>query len=116
MQLKSFLGLMLIGLTLAGCGGGGGGSDSSQPSSTSVLSTASENNSLIQPALTASASQSCAQHPRFFNELLGLTNSARQSQGLSPLRFSYRLGQSAQTYAQEMAVNNFFSHTGKNGS
>jgi uncharacterized protein YkwD len=49
-------------------------------------------------------------------ELLRLTNAERQRAGLSPLRLSSQLGQAAQSHADDMAGNHFFSHTGSNGS
>lgn len=58
----------------------------------------------------------CAQLSNLFLELLGLTNEARRNAGIGALQFSYQLGQSAQSYAEELATQNFFSHTGKDGS
>jgi len=49
-------------------------------------------------------------------ELLQLTNAERQTAGLSPLGLSSQLGQAAQAHAEDMANNNYFSHTGLNGS
>lgn len=49
-------------------------------------------------------------------ELLRLTNLERQKFGLAPLRLSRQLNQAAQYHAYDMARNNYFSHTGLNGS
>jgi hypothetical protein len=49
-------------------------------------------------------------------ELLRLTNFVRQKAGLPALRLSTRLGQVALNHARDMAANNYFSHTGLNGS
>lgn len=49
-------------------------------------------------------------------ELLRLTNLERQKAGLAPLRLSSRLTTAAQNHASDMARNNYFSHTGRNGS
>lgn len=49
-------------------------------------------------------------------ELLNLTNTERQKAGLPALKLSSQLGQAAQGHAQDMAQNNYFSHTGLNGS
>lgn len=53
---------------------------------------------------------------RFDAQLLQLTNEQRRRAGLQPLRLSSKLGQAAQSHAQDMAQNNIFSHTGSNGS
>jgi uncharacterized protein YkwD len=50
------------------------------------------------------------------NELLTLTNAERQKYNLAPLTLSSQLGQAAQGHADDMANNNYFSHTGLNGS
>ncbi|MEO0455559.1 MAG: CAP domain-containing protein [Cyanobacteria bacterium P01_A01_bin.114] len=104
MKLTSWAVFLVLGLALTSCGGdsgsSGGSAAPSQPTSRAVLS----------------ASADCAQHSTFFNQLLNLTNAARQTEGLPDLSFSYHLGESAQAYAQEMADNNFFSHTGLNDS
>jgi len=52
----------------------------------------------------------------FESELLRLTNLERQKAGLSPLKLSSRLTDAAQSHAVDMANNNYFSHTGRNGS
>ncbi|MDY6782848.1 MAG: CAP domain-containing protein [Cyanobacteriota bacterium] len=49
-------------------------------------------------------------------QLLQLTNAERQKAGLPPLRYSPQLGQAAQRHAEDMVRNDFFSHTGSNGS
>jgi len=53
---------------------------------------------------------------QYDTELLQLTNAQRQSMGLTPLCLSSQLGQAAQFHAQDMADNNYFSHTGLDGS
>ncbi|BBC22928.1 CAP domain-containing protein [Pseudanabaena sp. ABRG5-3] len=52
----------------------------------------------------------------FETELLRLTNLERKKAGLSPLKLSLRLASTAQFHAVDMANNNYFSHTGCNGS
>ncbi|MEE3716355.1 CAP domain-containing protein [Tumidithrix elongata RA019] len=49
-------------------------------------------------------------------ELLRLTNLERQKVGLAPLKLSSQLRKAAQNHAIDMAKNNYFSHTGRNGS
>ena len=49
-------------------------------------------------------------------ELLRLTNIERQKAGLPALKLSPKLSKAAQSHAVDMAKNNYFNHTGKNGS
>lgn len=49
-------------------------------------------------------------------KLLELTNIERRQEGLAPLCYSAALGEAAQRHAEDMVANNFFSHTGFNGS
>ncbi|MEM8808605.1 MAG: CAP domain-containing protein [Cyanobacteria bacterium P01_G01_bin.38] len=101
-----FLGL---GLALTGCGGGGGGSDAGGGNSANADAAAT-------PSVLSVAAECATQYSSFVTDLLTLTNAARDEAGVDPLTFSYQLGQSAQTYAKEMADNDFFSHTGLNNS
>jgi uncharacterized protein YkwD len=87
---------VLVGMVLAGCSG----------------DRAANNLAVVE----VSASDECAQLQGFFSELLSLTNKARQDAGIDELSFSYQLGQAAQGYAEDLATQNFFSHTGKDGS
>ncbi|PZO35894.1 MAG: CAP domain-containing protein [Pseudanabaena frigida] len=52
----------------------------------------------------------------FETELLKLTNQERRKAGLAPLRLSSQLSRAAQLHSTDMANNNYFSHTGRNGS
>uniref|UniRef100_A0ACD5GYD8 CAP domain-containing protein n=1 Tax=Desertifilum tharense IPPAS B-1220 TaxID=1781255 RepID=A0ACD5GYD8_9CYAN len=52
----------------------------------------------------------------FINRVLELTNQERSRLGLSPLTLSPLLSQAAQTHSQNMALQDFFSHTGLDGS
>jgi len=49
-------------------------------------------------------------------ELLRLTNLERQKAGVPALKLSNQLNQAAQNHADDMTKNNYFSHTGLNGS
>ena len=102
--------IALLSLALTSCGGGGGESGGVQSKPVSSDSRQFEG----KPVVAVSAD--CTQLDSFFSDLLILTNQARQARGLNSLTFSYQLGQAAQSYAEEMATQNFFSHTGKNGS
>ncbi|MGB7085493.1 MAG: CAP domain-containing protein [Phormidesmis sp.] len=52
----------------------------------------------------------------FANEVLKLTNQFRAKNNLPPLKSNGELTQTAQTYSETMARQDFFSHTGKDGS
>jgi len=52
----------------------------------------------------------------FINEVVSLTNQYRQQNGLQPLTFNSRLGTAAQNHSQNMALQDFFNHTGLDGS
>lgn len=49
-------------------------------------------------------------------QLLSLINAERQKVGAPPLRINLKLTQAALRQSQDMAIHNFFSHTGSNGS
>ncbi|MEO1559704.1 MAG: CAP domain-containing protein, partial [Cyanobacteria bacterium J06632_19] len=50
------------------------------------------------------------------DEVVALTNSHRSEHGLQPLTLNGDLSESAQLHSEDMAVNDFFSHTGSNGT
>ncbi|NEQ50556.1 MAG: hypothetical protein F6K11_10550 [Leptolyngbya sp. SIO3F4] len=52
----------------------------------------------------------------FAQEVLRLTNEFRAEEGLSPLTMNEELTETAQNYSQTMAEDDFFSHTGEDGS
>ncbi|MGB3536001.1 MAG: CAP domain-containing protein [Microcoleaceae cyanobacterium] len=52
----------------------------------------------------------------FVDEVVQLTNQFRQDNGLDPLSFDPQLATAAQTHSQNMAIEDFFSHTGVDGS
>jgi uncharacterized protein YkwD len=49
-------------------------------------------------------------------QVLDITNSERARAGLSPLRLHSQLNAAAQAHSNDMARNNFLSHTGSDGS
>ena len=77
---------------------------------------ASRRNQPFEGQVGSIVSADCNQLDSFFSELLALTNQAREAHGLNSLTFSYQLGQAAQGHAEALATQNFFSHTGKDGS
>ncbi|MEM7726821.1 MAG: glycoside hydrolase family 9 protein, partial [Cyanobacteria bacterium P01_A01_bin.45] len=52
----------------------------------------------------------------FTQEVLQLTNEFRKENGLSPLSLNSDLVEAAQSYSEDMGENDFFSHTGQDGS
>jgi uncharacterized protein YkwD len=52
----------------------------------------------------------------FIDEVIQLTNQFREDNGLDPLSFDPQLATAAQTHSQNMAIEDFFSHTGTDGS
>lgn len=50
------------------------------------------------------------------NQIIALTNQFRQQNGLPPVSFNSRLTSAAQTHTQNMALQDFVSHTGADGS
>jgi len=49
-------------------------------------------------------------------EMLDLVNNLRESRGFQPLRLNTALNQAAFNHSNDMAINDYFSHTGINGS
>ncbi|MGB3789916.1 MAG: CAP domain-containing protein [Phormidesmis sp.] len=105
MRWTTLLSLVVIGLVATGCGSG---------SEESAQNTNKQPTPKAQPALKVS--NSCAPLSSFFSELLNFTNQARAEVDADPLSFSFQLGRSAQAYAEDLATQNFFSHSGKDGS
>ena len=70
----------------------------------------------ISPIRSTSNISQSTNRGSFETELLKLTNLERQKVGLSPLKLSSQLTRTAQAHAADMARNNYFSHTGLNGS
>ncbi|MGB6294790.1 MAG: pre-peptidase C-terminal domain-containing protein [Rivularia sp. (in: cyanobacteria)] len=52
----------------------------------------------------------------FSNRVLELTNAERAKAGLSPLKLNSQLNQAAQGHSKDMALRDYYSHTGVNGS
>lgn len=68
-------------------------------------------NSATNPAIaTVAASSSLS------DQVLTLVNNYRSQAGLKPLRLNSLLTTAAQAHSQDMALNDYFSHTGFNGS
>jgi uncharacterized protein YkwD len=52
----------------------------------------------------------------YIDQVLQLTNAERAKAGLNPLQFNAQLNNAAQSHSQDMALGDYFSHTGSNGS
>ncbi|MEL6161191.1 MAG: CAP domain-containing protein [Cyanobacteria bacterium J06623_5] len=96
--------LVLVGLLVTGCDDG------------DRTLADGNNDRFIAGERTAEKAGNCAPLQGFFSELLSLTNQARAEVKVPPLRFSFQLGQSAQRGAADLAVQDFFSHVGEDGS
>jgi len=66
--------------------------------------------------LTASARPLATGINPLLSQVLTLTNQYRQQNGLRPVSYNNLLSSAAQTHSRNMAVQDFFSHTGLNGS
>ncbi len=83
---------------LAACGSSSGGSSTSTMGASNLQATPS--------VPSAPTNQSFA----------GLLNNARAGSGAGAVSYDARLGAAAQGHANDMLANNYFSHTGRNGS
>jgi len=54
--------------------------------------------------------------PDFEEQVVILTNQQRLANGCGPVMMDYRLRAAAEGHSQDMAINDFFSHTGSDGS
>lgn len=53
---------------------------------------------------------------KLINGVFRLVNKKRENKGLKPLSLDTKLQNAAQAHSKDMAVNDFFSHTGSDGS
>ena len=103
MKWTALWSLIMTGVMVTGCGTGGGSGQTAD--SSEVSRDAAEINS--------AAPGSCPEIEDYFIELLKQTNEARATAQAAPLRLSFKLGKSAQKYAETMATDNFFGHGAK---
>jgi uncharacterized protein YkwD len=89
------------------------------PTGTYYLQVSARGNSPYRLKLSAAAAGGSSQ-PKgvqsFTQQVVELTNNFRAKNGLAPLTLNSKLSEAAQTHSQNMAVQDFFSHTGKDGS
>lgn len=88
---------ILAACLLAACSSGGGTSTSTMNAPTSTA-----------PVSTPTAPVD--------NSFAGMLNNVRANNGAGPVTYDSRLGTAAQNHANDMLANNYFSHTGLNGS
>ena len=65
---------------------------------------------------TASNNSGDNSNEEFTQKVLELTNDFREENGLEPLKWDPELAQAAQDYSETMGEQDFFDHTGKDGS
>ncbi|MGB7087248.1 MAG: CAP domain-containing protein [Phormidesmis sp.] len=111
MRWTAWRSIAVVSLAVASYSGGASGQPMSNNSDRAAVKEV-----VTTQEVAATQSEECDQLGSFFSELLVLTNKAREDAGVGELQFSYQLGQSAQNYAEDLATQNFFSHTGKDGS
>lgn len=73
----------------------------------------------IPATATSPETQSVSEAPitnPLIDEVVELTNFYRAQEGLQPLTLNTNLSSSAQSHSEDMAENDFFSHTGSDGS
>lgn len=70
----------------------------------------------LSPQLVGESQLESGPSAEIVNQIVALTNSFRQQNGLAPVTFNSRLTRAAQTHAQNMALQDFVSHTGADGS
>ncbi len=95
--MKRHLSILAVCL-LAACGGSGGGTSASTMNAPSVP---------ITPDIVDAPTD---------NSFGGMLNNVRAAGGAGPVVYDSRLGAAAQGHANDMLANNYFSHTGLNGS
>lgn len=96
-------------------------SRTASPAATSTPTPSPTSTSLLLPSPTATpgaASGSCTVtfNSGYEGTVFDLINEERQAQGLAPFTTDNKLSSAARVHATDMACNDFFSHTGSDGS
>lgn len=110
---------LILSLLLAACGGGGGGSNSSTPVTATTPTTPATPAPVAGTRLTCNLSN-------FQADMLAAVNAHRRAGASCGTRGSFpattelvwnaNLAQAAAGHSEDMVTQNFFSHTGSNGS
>ena len=90
------------------------GSQTQDQASTGTSTTTSQNTSTSTTSTTAGCSYET--NASYIDTILNLVNNARSSAGLNTLTIDDRLSAAALEHSQDMACNDFISHTGSDGS
>lgn len=100
--------------------GAGAGTYFIQVSKTGREASSYRFNLVTAPASTANGTSgspgSSTSVSNIISQIVSLTNSFRQQNGLAPLALNSRLSNAAQTHTQNMAFQDFVSHTGVDGA
>lgn len=107
--------LSIFALVLTAACGGSGGSIANQPSAINSSSTTLSSPVAGTPA-APSPTQPTITTPAPTNSFASALNNVRARNGAGSVSYDSRLGRAAQGHANDMLANNFFSHTGSNGS
>ena len=110
-MFKPRLAALCLPLLLAACGGGGGSGGGDEgaappPSQTSVL---------VEPCPVGDLATTAAPAINALRSVAQVCGAANFS-AVGALSWDARLAEAARAHSTDMAVNNFFSHTGSNGS
>ncbi len=109
MKKNLFVAVALASALLTGCEFEDMGGTATSPTFTG----SSTSNVKKTPTAPAPA---CNTQFNFFDEVFRLANNERTKAGLNPVMLATELIQSAQSHTDDMAKNNYFSHTGLDGS
>ena len=66
-------------------------------------------------SINSTTNMSNTDNGAFEQDVLRLTNAFRSKQGLAPLTLNQKLAEAAEGHSEDMATQDFFSHTGKDG-
>ncbi len=102
--------------SLAACGGSGGGGVAPTTFTTGPAPLPTPVSSSSPGAGPSSGPVSTIPTSVNNNSFAGLLNNVRIANSAAPVTFDARLGSAAQKHANDMLANNYFSHTGLNGS
>jgi uncharacterized protein YkwD len=89
-----------------------------QPTATPTPTATSTPTATPTPTATSTSTSTSTPEPQtdFEEQVVILTNQERQKYGCGPLTMDARLRAAAEGHSQDMALNDFFDHTGSDGS
>ena len=102
---------------LGACMGGGDSATSTMNEPATTTSNASGSGTQASPSTpTSTTPTATVPAPAAPNNFASLLNGARAGVGAGAVSYDARLGSAALAHAEDMRANNYFSHTGRNGS